>query len=329
MAANTQRASFLDTVRRRVVVLDGAMGTSIHTYTLDVERDWLGQENISEVLNLTRPEIIQEIHESFLAVGADAVETNTFGANKIVLADAGMVGRTREINALAARIARAACDKFETPERPRYVVGSMGPGTKLVSLGHVAWDEMLDSYAEQVRGLVDGGVDVLLIETAQDLLQVKCAICAATDVMKEMGVRVPIMAQVSMDLNAGQSMLMGSDAAAVVASLAPYDQVDVLGLNCATGPTELTEHVRYFCERWPRFVSVLPNAGMPVMVDGQAHFPLTPADFAQGMKRFVDEFGANIVGGCCGTTPAHIAAVVEAIAADDKVTRWQGGKVTR
>src|SRR5215207_1908850 len=147
------RIPFLELARRRVVVLDGAMGTSIHTYDLDLQRDWLGQENISEVLNLTRAEIIQEIHESFLAVGADAVETNTFGANKIVLAEAGMTERTFEINKLAAEIARRACDKFETNDRPRFVVGSIGPGTKLVSLGHTSWDEMLDSYKEQAKGL--------------------------------------------------------------------------------------------------------------------------------------------------------------------------------
>src|SRR5580693_795725 len=148
------RMPFLDLVRQRVVVFDGAMGTSIHTYTLDLQRDWLGQENISEVLNLTRPEIIQEIHESFLAVGCDAVETNTFGANKIVLADADMTDRTAEINRIAAQIARRACDKFETPDRPRYVIGSIGPGTKLVSLGMTNWDIMLDSYTEQCRGLI-------------------------------------------------------------------------------------------------------------------------------------------------------------------------------
>src|SRR5688572_27624131 len=313
MNRKLNRIPFLELARRRVVVLDGAMGTSIHTYDLDLQRDWMGQENISEVLNLTRPEVIQEIHESFLAVGADAVETNTFGANRIVLAEAGMPERAYEINKLAAEIARRACDTFETPDRPRYVVGAMGPGTKLVSLGMTTWDEMLASYTEQVRGLLAGGVDVLLIETAQDLLQVKCAICAATDAMTEADVKVPIMVQVSMDLNAGQSMLMGSDSSAVVASILPYDQVDVIGLNCATGPTELTEHVQYFCQHWPRLVSVLPNAGMPIMVDGKGHFPLGPADFARGMKRFVDDFGVNIIGGCCGTTPAHIKALVEAV----------------
>ncbi|MDP9174311.1 MAG: methionine synthase [Planctomycetota bacterium] len=314
LATVKPRIPFLDMVRQRVVVLDGAMGTSIHTYKLDLQKDWLGQENISEVLNLTRPEIIQEIHESFLAVGCDAVETNTFGANKIVLADAEMTDRTAEINKIAAQIARRACDKFETPNRPRYVVGSIGPGTKLVSLGMTTWDIMLDSYAEQCRGLIAGGVDLFLIETSQDLLQIKCAINAATIAMVEAGVKLPIMVQVSMDLNAGRSMLMGSDASAVAASILPFDQVDCIGLNCATGPVELTEHVQYFCRHWPRFVSVLPNAGMPVMVDGKAHFPLGPADFTRGVMRFVTEFGVNIVGGCCGTTPEHMKALCDAVA---------------
>jgi 5-methyltetrahydrofolate--homocysteine methyltransferase len=313
MMSNSRR-SFLDVVRERVVVFDGAMGTSIHRYDLDLQKDWLGQENISEVLNISRPDVIQEIHESFLAVGCDAVETNTFGANKIVLAEAGMTDRTFEINKIAAEISRRACDKYETPDRPRFVVGSIGPGTKLVSLGMTNWDEMLDSYAEQCRGLIAGGVDLFLIETAQDLLQVKCAINACTDAMTQAGIKLPIMVQVSMDLNAGQSMLMGSDSSAVVASILPFDQVDSIGLNCATGPTELTEHVAYFSHHWPRLISVLPNAGLPVMVDGHAHFPLNPADFVKGMLRFVEEFGVNVVGGCCGTTPEHMKLLCEAVA---------------
>jgi 5-methyltetrahydrofolate--homocysteine methyltransferase len=307
------RLPFLDLARRRVVVLDGAMGTSLHTYTLDLEKDWLGLENCSEILTQTRPDIIREIHESFLAVGCDAVETNTFGANKIVLAEFDLVDQCFELNKRSAEIAREACAKYETADRPRYVVASMGPGTKLVSMGNTSWEVMLDSYLEQCRGLIAGGVDVLLIETAQDLLQIKCAINAATAAMKEAGVKLPLMAQVSMDLNAGQSMLMGSDSSAVVAALRPYDQLDVLGLNCATGPTELTEHVQYLSKHWPRLISVLPNAGMPLNVEGQAHFPLTPEDFARGMKRFVEEQRVNIIGGCCGTTPAHLKALCEMV----------------
>src|SRR5687768_9147490 len=183
------KPSFLELASRRVVVLDGAMGANLQTRTLDLKRDWMGHENISEVLNFSRPDIIQEIHEAFLAVGCDAVETNTFGANEIVMAEADMAGRVFENNQAAAEIARRACDKFETAERPRYVVGSIGPGTKLVTLGHTDWDTMLASYAEQVRGLLAGGVDVLLIETQQDLLAAKCAINAANLAMRDAGRR--------------------------------------------------------------------------------------------------------------------------------------------
>src|SRR5581483_7087709 len=173
------RLPFLESVRRRIVVLDGAMGSNLQTRTLDLQRDWLGHENISEVLNLSRPDVIQEIHEAFLAVGCDAVETNTFGANEIVLAEAGMAERTAEINRIACEIARRACDKFESAGRPRYVVGSIGPGTKLITLGQTTWDVMEQSYYQQVKGLLAGGADVLLIETQQDLLAIKCCISAA------------------------------------------------------------------------------------------------------------------------------------------------------
>lgn len=305
------RRPFLDLVKEQVVVLDGAMGSALQEIPLDLERDWLGLENCSEILVQTRPDVIGSIHESFLEAGCDAVETNTFGANKIVLAEFGIPEKTFELNKLAAEVARKACDKYETPDRPRYVIGSIGPGTKLPTLQHTTWDILHDSYAEQIRGLLAGGVDALLIETCQDLLQVKCAVIAATDVMKAAGIKLPIMTQMSMDLNSGQSMLLGSDSAAVTAALLPFDQIDVIGLNCATGPVELTEHVKYFCEHWPRYVSVLPNAGMPVMVDGQSHFPLTPDDFARGVMRFVEEFGVNIVGGCCGTRPAHLKRLCE------------------
>src|SRR2546430_5388990 len=195
----------------------------------------MGQENMSEVLNFSRPDVIQEIHESFLAVGCDAVETNTFGGNKIVMAEAGMADRVFENNRVAAEIARRACDKFETPDRPRYVIGSIGPGTKILTLGMTTWEMMLDSYAEQIRGLLAGGADVLLIETQQDMLAIKCCINAANLAMKEAGRRVPIMVQASFDTDNGNRMLTGSDPSALVATFLPYKEVDFLGLNCAFG----------------------------------------------------------------------------------------------
>jgi 5-methyltetrahydrofolate--homocysteine methyltransferase len=307
------RKPFLNLARERVVVLDGAMGSNLQTRPLDLHRDWMGQENISEVLNFSRPDVIQEIHEIFLEVGCDAVETNTFGANKIVLAEADMPERVFENNKAAAEIARRACDKFETADRPRYVVGSIGPGTKLITLGMTDWETMLDSYAEQVRGLLAGGADVLLIETQQDLLCIKCAIAACNVAFAEAARRLPIMVQGSFDTNGGQSMLTGSDPSAFVAAFEPFREVDVLGVNCAFGPPELTETVRAIAAAWPRLVSALPNAGLPIMVDGKSHFPMGPADFTKGMMRFVQDFGVNIVGGCCGTMPEHLGMLCDAL----------------
>jgi 5-methyltetrahydrofolate--homocysteine methyltransferase len=308
------RKPFLELAAERIVVLDGAMGSNLQTRPLDLHRDWLGQENISEVLNFSRPDVIQEIHEAFLAVGCDAVETNTFGANKIVLAEAGMADRTFENNKVACEIARRACLKFETPDRPRYVVGSIGPGTKLLTLGHTDWETMLASYTEQVRGLLAGGADVLLIETQQDLLVIKNILAACNAAFAQAGRRLPIMVQASFDLNGGQNMLTGTQSDGFVATLEAFSEIDVLGVNCAFGPPELTETVRFIGENWPRLVSALPNAGMPIMVNGKSVFPMNPTDFTKGMIRYVTEFGVNIVGGCCGTMPEHLKMLCDAVA---------------
>src|SRR2546423_5740775 len=307
------RKPFLQLAAERVVVLDGAMGANLQTRTLDLHRDWLGQENISEVLNFSRPDVIQEIHEAFLAVGCDAVETNTFGGNKIVLAEAGFADKVFENNRVAAELARRDCEKFETPDRPRYVVGSIGPGTKILTLGMTDWATMEESYYEQIKGLLAGGVDVLLIETQQDMLCVKNCIVAARRAFKDAGRRVPIMVQMSFDQDNGNQTLTGSDPSAVVATFNPYEEVDVLALHCAFGPYELTESTRFIAEHWPRYVSALPNAGLPVMVDGKSHFPMGPADFAKGVMRFVNEFGVNVVGGCCGTMPEHLHELCKAL----------------
>jgi 5-methyltetrahydrofolate--homocysteine methyltransferase len=310
---NSQRRPFLDLVRQRVVVLDGAMGANLQARDLDLQRDWLGHENASEILNLSRPDIIQEIHESFLAVGCDAVETNTFNGSKNDLEEANLSDRCEEVNRVAAQIARRACDRFETSERPRYVVGSVGPTRKLVTLAQTNWDTLVDSFHAQMRGLISGGADVLLIETQQDLLAIKCAVSAANRAMAELGRRVPLMVQASFDTDNGNQMLTGSDPSALVATVEPYREVEVLGVNCAFGPVELTETVRFIAQNWPRLVSALPNAGLPIMVDGKARFPMNPADFTRGMLRFVDEFGVNIVGGCCGTLPEHMKVLCQAV----------------
>jgi 5-methyltetrahydrofolate--homocysteine methyltransferase len=307
------RIPFLETCRRRVVVLDGAMGSNLQCRTLDLHRDWMGHENASEVLNFSRPDIIQEIHEAFLEVGCDAVETNSFNGSAEDLSEANLSDRAEEVNRIAAQVARRACERFETASRPRYVVGSVGPTRKLISVGFTDWDSLLKSFIPQMRGLISGGVDVILIETQQDLLAIKCAINAANRAMADLGRRVPIMVQGSFDTDGGQQMLAGSDPSALVTAIEPYTEVDVLGVNCAFGPNELTETVRYLCGNWPRMVSALPNAGLPVFDNGKARFPMTPPDFTKGMLRFVEEFGVNIVGGCCGTMPEHMKMLVDAI----------------
>ena len=298
---------------RRIFFLDGAMGTSVQECDLDLDRDFHGKENCTEILVQTRPDIVQQIHESYLAVGSDIVETNTFGANKLVLAEFDLVDQTRKLNEQAVQIARAACEKYTSKNKPRFVAGSIGPGTKLVTLGHTDWDTIFDSYLEQVRGLLDGGVDLLLIETAQDLLQIKVALNACLQAMGERGQSaddVPMMVQVTIETTG--TMLLGTEIAAAASALSNYPILS-LGLNCATGPAQMVEHVQWLGRHWPGMISVVPNAGMPALVDGQTRYPLEPPAFAQEMLRFVDESGVNIVGGCCGTTPQHIEQLVEAI----------------
>jgi len=304
---------FMQQMSKRVLVFDGAMGTSIHNLDLDLERDYLGRENCTEILIQTCPEAIQSIHESFLAVGADAVETDTFGANKLVFAEFDLVDQTYTLNKQAAEVARAACEKFSTSDKPRFVVGSMGPGTKLLTLGNTDWDTMLDSYREQARGLIDGGVDVMLIETAQDLLQVKCAVRACLAALEDKNKTVddvPIMVQLTIETTA--TLLMGSEIAAAANALRPFPIMS-LGLNCATGPVEMSEHVGWLGKHWDRRISVLPNAGLPTLVEGRTEYPLKPGPFAHAVLKFVDQCGVDMVGGCCGTTPDHIAAVVGVI----------------
>ena len=305
----------LEALTRRILVLDGAMGTSLQSCPDCRVDDWLGRENCSEILTKSRPDMIQRIHETFLEVGADCIETNTFGANLLVGAefDDEVVAMTRELNREGVEIARAACDRYATPDRPRFVLGSMGPGTKLVSLGQTEWDLMLRSYEEQAEGLLDGGVDAFLIETCQDLLQVRCAVNACLKALEARGrdpFDVPIM--VSITIETTGTMLLGSDIASAVNALRMLP-IASLGLNCATGPVEMTSHVEYLCRHWDRFVSVVPNAGLPVLVDGAASYPLQPRPFAEAMRRFIEERGVNLVGGCCGTTPEHIAALVDLV----------------
>ncbi len=328
-------SGLLREMARRVIVFDGAMGTATHARALDLEQDFWGKENCPEVLVLSRPDVIQEIHESFLAVGADVVETDTFGGTSHVLGEFDLGGRCLEINRRAAEVARAAADKFGTRDRPRFVAGSMGPGTKLITLGNIDWEGMFASYREQARGLLAGGVDAFAIETCQDLLQVKCVINAVLAALEEKGrtaLDVPIMASVTIETTG--TMLLGTEIAAAATALAGYP-ICSLGLNCATGPTEMAPHVHWLGRAWGslpglgpcarRGISVMPNAGLPVLVDGHAEFPLGPEPFAEAMARFVEHDGVGIVGGCCGTTPAHIAALVRTLEARGATRQGPGG----
>ncbi len=301
---------FMEAVRERVLVFDGAMGTSIHARELPL-KDYEGHENCVDIVTATRPDVIRDIHRSFLAVGCDAVMTNTLGANKIVFSDFGLSHRTYEINKKAAEVAREACQEFEKPNRPRFVVSSIGPGTRLPSLGQATWDELVDSYAEQARGLLDGGVDALLIETVQDLLQAKTAIVACIDAMNQKGRQVPILCTITIETTG--TMLLGSEIAAALTTIEAYDQVAAIGLNCATGPQEMSEYIRYLSTHSDRLLIVQPNAGLPQLVNGKPYYPLTPAEFAKWQMEFIETDGVNIVGGCCGTTPAHLAALVDAV----------------
>lgn len=303
-----EREAFIERLRRRVLLCDGGTGTLIQAETWDVERDFLGLENCSEILCSTRPDFVRKMHRSYFEAGADCVETNTFGANKIVFAEFGLVEQTYELNRLAASQAREVADEFATAEWPRYVLGSVGPGTRLPSLGHTDFDTLEDSYHEQMRGLLDGGVDAILLETNQDLLTMKAAICAARRAFETRGHSVPIIAQVTIETTG--TMLVGSDIGCAVTTLAAMD-VDAIGLNCATGPAEMTEHVRYLGENWPGMISVMPNAGLPMLVDGKTEYPLGPEELVDWQQRFVEEDGVNLIGGCCGTTPAHIARLRE------------------
>ncbi|MCA9254707.1 MAG: methionine synthase, partial [Phycisphaerales bacterium] len=302
---------FLNALSQRVLVVDGAMGTSVFAHELSLESDFRGCENCTEIITETRPDVLEAIHRSFLDVGADCIETNTFGANKIVLAEFGLADQTYEFNKNAADIARRTADACSTPDKPRFVLGSMGPGTKLPSLGHIAYDKLEDSYAEQARGLIDGAVDAFVIETCQDILQAKSAINGCTIAMKERGREVPIIVQVTIEVTG--TMLVGTEIGAAITALEAYPQVQVIGMNCATGPQEMSEHVRHLCRYSKRFISVIPNAGLPELVDGQTHYALTPDEIAKWAREFVVEDGVNLVGGCCGTTPAHIEAIVKAV----------------
>ncbi len=318
-AANVSPAasSYLDALSRGVLIYDGAMGTNIQRHKLSAA-DFGGPslEGCNDYLVLKRPDVIRSIHESFLAVGCDVVETCTFQATPRRLAEWGIGEHTHELNVAAARLARAACDVYATPDHPRFVAGSIGPTGMLPSsddpvLGAITFGELSENYYAQAKALVEGGVDVLLVETSQDILEVKAAVSAFERLFAEIGRRVPIQTQITLDTSG--RMLLGTDVASALTTLEAL-HVDVIGLNCSTGPEHMREPVRYLSEHATRPISVIPNAGLPLNTGtGDAVYPLEPAPLAAALSAFVRDFGVRIVGGCCGTTPEHLQAVVAAI----------------
>lgn len=303
---------FYEALKERVLIFDGAMGTNLQAQNLSAD-DYGGKEfeGCNEYLIITKPEAVKKVHLDFLEAGADIIETNTFGSNEVVLSEYNLKHLAYEISKKSAQLAKDLAVQFSTNEKPRFVAGSIGPGTKLPSLGHITFRELEKSYYPQISGLVDGGVDLLCIETCQDLLQIKACLSAAMQVFEEKKLRLPII--VSITIEATGTMLMGTDISAALTTLEPYDIIDVIGMNCATGPKEMSENVRYLCQNSPKPVFVMPNAGIPENVEGRACYHLSPDELVQWLSHFVKDLGVNIVGGCCGTTKEHIKKLVDAL----------------
>ncbi len=294
-----------------VLIFDGATGTSIQNLNLKA-KDFGGAdlEGCNENLVITRPDIVEEIHNQFLRAGCDVIETNTFGSSPIVLSEYGLQDKTIELNEIAAQIARKAAEEFTTQTKPRYVAGSIGPTTKLPTLGHISFDELVSSYQIQIKGLIKGGVDLFIIETCQDVLQIKAAIEAINKCLRDSSKSIPIMVSITMETTG--TMLLGTDIAAALSILGPYS-IDILGLNCATGPTQMKEHIQYLSKYSPFILSCIPNAGLPENIGGVAHYRLTPLELKMQMMHFIKDLGVKLIGGCCGTTPDHIKCLSELV----------------
>ncbi|WP_431875976.1 methionine synthase [Amycolatopsis sacchari] len=303
----------LDALSARVVVADGAMGTALQAHDLSLD-DFAGLEGCNEILNVTRPDVVRGIHRGYLEAGAEAVETNTFGANWANLAEYGIADRIFELAEAGARLARETADEFGQ----RFVLGSVGPGTKLPTLGHAPYAQLRDAYLEEVRGLLEGGVDAVIIETTQDILQTKASIVAARRAMEAVGRRVPVIASITVETTG--TMLLGTEVGAALAALEPLG-VDVIGLNCATGPAEMSEHLRTLSKSARVPLSVMPNAGLPELGPNGAVYPLSPEGLAEALSGFVTEFGVGLVGGCCGTTGEHIRQLAGAVAELERARR--------
>ena len=284
-----------------LLIFDGACGTTLQAMHLPASA-WQGWDGCNEILNVTAPSAIAEMHRAFFEAGAQVVETNSFGASRVVLAEYGLEGRVREVNEAAVANARKAMEGL----CGRFVAGSVGPTTKLPSLGHISRDALFDSMVEQIEVLLGSGVDLLVFETCQDLLQLKTCLVAAYETFERVSRQVPVLASVTLERTG--TMLVGSDIAAVAVTLEPFPLFS-LGLNCATGPTDMESHIRYLSQQWPGRISCMPNQGLPEVVNGQTYYPLSPAEYARHMRNFVENYGVSVVGGCCGTSPEHIRAL--------------------
>jgi 5-methyltetrahydrofolate--homocysteine methyltransferase len=300
-----QKPHLLEALAKTVLLCDGGMGSRVQALTLDTEKDYWDKENCTEILNLSRPDLVRDIHKGYFAAGADMVQTNSFGGSPITLAEFQLEHRAFEINKIAAELAREAAESF-ADNRTRYIIGSIGPGTKLPSLGNIAYDPLENALYLQSTGLIAGGVDAILIETCQDTLQIKAAVNGAKRAIAEAGARVPIFVQVTVETTG--TLLVGPDIAAAATVIHALD-IPLIGLNCATGPQEMAEHVRYLSQNWPGLISVQPNAGLPELVNGATHYPLAAPEMASWVERFVVEDGVNLIGGCCGTSIPHIEAL--------------------
>ncbi|HVQ89152.1 MAG TPA: methionine synthase, partial [Actinomycetes bacterium] len=308
----------------RVVVADGAMGTMLQAHDLSLA-DFDGLEGCNEILNVTRPDVVRNVHDAYFEVGVDAVETNTFGANFGNLAEYSIESRIRELAQAGAQIARESADAWSTSDRPRWVLGSVGPGTRLPTLGHLPFATLRDAYQEQAAGMIDGGVDAILVETAQDLLQAKSAVIGAKRALTAAGVSLPVLVQVTVETTG--TMLLGSEIGAALTALEPLG-IDFIGLNCATGPAEMSEHLRHLSRHARIGLTCMPNAGLPVLTSDGAHYPLTPVELADAHDAFTRDYGIALVGGCCGTTPEHLRQVVERVqgrALTERKVRFEAG----
>ena len=316
--------SFRDYLNRDdkpIIIFDGGTGTSFQNLNLS-SHDFGGDdlEGCNENLVLSSPNTVEQVHNSFLEAGCHVIETNTFGASSIVLDEYSISNKAYEINKKAAQIAKKCANLFSSINTPRFVAGSIGPTTKLPTLGHISFDKLKDSYEEQINGLIDGGIDLLLIETCQDVLQIKSALFASQEVIKNRNIELPIMISITMETTG--TMLVGSDIASALTILEPYD-IDILGLNCATGPVQMKEHIKYLAENSPFAISCIPNAGLPENIGGVAHYKLTPLELKMQLMNFIYDFNVQLIGGCCGTTPEHIkhlSSIIEEIV-DKKINK--------